>query len=685
MIDERTIRQWWDVLKGGGYPVEFRVFQGNQVFSGYFSDIEEALKQLRSFDGCAIYATLNPCKEACNSRVQGNSLIKIGRNPTTSGNDIERREYILIDIDPERSAGTNSTDGEKKHAERLMREVYKYLRNVGFQNPVVADSANGYHLYYRIAMDNTPETGELVSRFLKVLDAYFSDEVAKIDTAVSDPNRIAKVIGTMSAKGRNTATRPQRMSAFVHIPDELKVTPIAFVRKVAGEMPEAPRPTRENNYSVERFDVDEFISKHGIEVLKRSSFKDGEKIILKECPFDHNHQMSAVFRFNNGAMGFKCFHNSCASYSWKDFRLHFDPSAYSRKDNALYQSQHRFDKQPPSKPVERRDELGDKWLSPDTIEYVDPNSFPFVPTGVLSLDKAMLGLTLGDVTIVSGLAGSGKTSLIDYIILNAANKGFKTCAWSGELQDFRFMSWMDQMAAGKAHVIQQPGYDNIYYAPKRVADRINSWLKGKFWLYNNRYGNKWSQLVNDIHEAVESFRPNLIVVDNLTAIDLDSQGEDKNERQKGFINEMKDLAKKESVHVILVCHPRKEQSFHMLRMESIAGSSDLVNLTDNVLIVHRSGNDLKKRMEEYFSEDTAELYSQYDTVIEIAKNRSHGQAGKLIGMYFERETRRFLNGFDDNVVYGWDDSTPRMYVEPVHDTVEEFERETIEEMEDLPL
>ena len=94
----------------------------------------------------------------------------------------------------------------------------------------------------------------------------------------------------------------------------------------------------------------------------------------------------------------------------------------------------------------------------------------------------------------------------------------------------------------------------------------------------------------------------------------------------------------------------------MLRMESISGSSDLFNLCDNVLIVHRGGNDLVQRMKEFFPRTVVDACMKYDTLVEICKNRSHGCANLLVGLYFERETRRFLNYIGENKVYGWDDT-----------------------------
>lgn len=662
MIDIPTIRQWWDVFKGDGYPVEFRLFSDNKTLSGYYTDIEPAIEALQRYPNAAIYATLNPCEDACMSMAQGGEIIIAGKNPTTSDRAIAGRSYILIDLDPERVAGTNASDEEKKYAESIMRNIFKHLRNVGFHDPVVADSANGYHLYYKVKLANNAENTSLVKNFLEVLSRYFSDDRCKVDTVVYNAARIVKVIGTSSAKGRSTQSRPQRMSRFVYIPEEFKTTDKAFVEKVASELPEPVRPSRENGYNTEPFDLDGFLTEHGIRVAKRIAYQGGEKIVLEECPFDNTHQQAAIFHDSNGAIGFKCFHNSCSQYTWKDVRLHYDPNAYDKKDYREFESRHRYDRnrqeqKAKPEPVKEDESKGKKWLDPTSIKWVNPNDFPFVPTGIDLIDKSMLGLTMGDVTIISGSAGSGKSSLLDFIILNAVDKGYKVAAWSGELQGFRFMSWLDQMAAGKTMVQQQTGYDNIYYAPKHIAEKINSWLSGKFWLYNNKYGNKWSQIINDIRESLDNEKPDLVVVDNLTALELDNSGFDKNDRQKAFINEVKDLAKERNIHVMLVCHPRKEQNFHMLRMESIAGSSDLFNLCDNVMIVHRGGNDLEQRMKEFFPGPVVDQYAHYDTLVEVCKNRSHGRAGLLIGLYFERETRRFLNNISENRVYGWDDSS----------------------------
>ena len=661
MIDEQTVRRWWWTMKKEGELVEIRILGGGKTFSGYFSDVETMLAAIRQYDGYGIYATLNPVQQSCYGRSQHDTIMAKPK-ATTTDNDIEARTMLLIDIDPKRPSDTNASDAEIAAAHKTAGAVYKFLLGQGFEKPVVAFSANGYHLYYRVWMANTPDITNLVRDFLFALDMLFSDEIVSIDTSVHNASRIAKLIGTSSNKGTNTPERPQRLSSFRLIPEEFRETDIAYVRKVAEMLPKKEEPSRFNGYSSEQFDLDGFIRDHGIEVVKRTSFGQGEKLILKECPFDQNHKApdAAIFRLNSGAIGFKCLHNSCSHYGWRDVRLHFDPQAYERQYREQYVHKRsyygRMEQVQPE--TVKEDGRGKKWLSMGDIAWVDPSKMISIPSGITELDRRIMGFSLGDVTILSGISGSGKTTLLDHFILNAVQRGFATAAWSGELQGFRFQSWLDQMAAGKAHVVPKQGFENLYYAPKDVSKKINDWLDGKFWLYNNDYGEGWSGLFQEIKAIVEERGVKLVLLDNLMAIDLDDDQSTNNEKETRLIKDLKRFAKTANIHVLLVCHPRKEQSFQLLRKESIAGTANLTNLCDNLLISHRVGNDFERRAKDFFGKERVAELMGFDVVVEIAKNRSLGVVDTLVGLFYEKETRRIKNEMAENIIYGWDDPLP---------------------------
>lgn len=667
-MNEITIRQWYDTFKSGEELVEVRIVDNayKRTYSGYFTDVNTLLNEIRKYDNCNIYFTLNAINPACYDREQHDRIVTKPKS-TTSDNDIVGRDWILIDIDTKKPSDTNSTDEEKEMAKEVVNNVFKFLRDEGFEKPVVCDSGNGFHLLYKIAMKNSNENTTICKEFLQVLDMLFSNPNVEIDCTTHNASRVCKLYGTFSRKGSNTKKRPQRESKILRIPDEIKITPNEYFAKVAAMLPKPEQPSKSNYYSNEKFDLEAFLNKHHIAVrniVRTSSFT---KYILDECPFNSSHRApdSAIFEMSNGGLGFKCLHSSCSQYTWKDFRLKFEPDAYDHKEYQRHEHKMQYysqQKKEPFVPKKEDSTKGKKWLAMTDVQYVDMSKLVAIPTGYKELDKKIIGLLMGDVTVLSGLSGSGKTSWIDCVVLNAVQRGYKVGIWSGELQDFRFQSWIDQISAGKNYVCKKEGYENYYYAPKNIANQINKWLEGKLFLYNNNYGSKWQQLFADIKTLVENEGTQLIVLDNLMALQIDSYDGDKYTQQTRFINDLKEYAKAKNIHVILVCHPRKEGGF--LRKESISGTADLTNLADSVIIIHRIGKDFEQRAGEFFGKDKVIPYLKYNSVIEVCKNRSMGVIDLLVGMYYEVESRRLKNEISENIVYGWQEQPTQLTFEP---------------------
>lgn len=667
-MNEITIRQWYDTFKSGEELVEVRIVDNayKRTYSGYFTDVDTLLNEIRKYDNCNIYFTLNAINPACYDREQHDRIVTKPKS-TTSDNDIVGRDWILIDIDTKKPSDTNSTDEEKEMAKEVVNNVFKFLRDEGFEKPVVCDSGNGFHLLYKIAMKNSNENTTICKEFLQVLDMLFSNSNVEIDCTTHNASRVCKLYGTFSRKGSNTKKRPQRESKILRIPDEVKITPNEYFAKVAAMLPKPEQPSKSNYYSNEKFDLEAFLNKHHIAVrniVRTSSFT---KYILEECPFNSSHRApdSAIFEMSNGGLGFKCLHSSCSQYTWKDFRLKFEPDAYDHKEYQRHEHKMQYyssQKKEPFVPKKEDSAKGKKWLAMTDVQYVDMSKMASIPTGYKELDKKIIGLLLGDVTVLSGGSGAGKSSWIDCVALNAIQRGYKVGIWSGELQDFRFQSWINQIAAGKNYVCKREGFENYYYAPKNISNQISNWLEGKLFLYNNNYGSKWQQLFADVKELVDKEGVQLIVLDNLMALQIDNYEGDKYTQQTKFINDLKEYAKAKNVHVLLVCHPRKEGIF--LRKESISGTADLTNLADSVFIIHRIGKDFEQRAGEFFGKDKVIPYLKYNSVIEVCKNRSMGVIDLLVGMYYEVESRRLKNEISENIVYGWQEQLAQLTFEP---------------------
>ena len=322
MNREQSIRATFDIFKPEGV-IEVRSMDV-YTFSGYFKDREKLVAELMKRNDKTWYFVMNDINDACYSREQSERILSKKGLKTTGDKEIDQIKWILIDADPKRPSGVSSTDAEKEKAKKTIKRVYKYLRGEGFSDPVVCDSGNGYHLLYSVDMD--VDDAKCTEKFLKALDILFSDKDVEIDTSVFNPSRITKVYGTIARKGANTEERPHRASGFVYIPEEIRVNSIHLLKKVISIIPEPPKPVYRNN-SIEAFDIDDFIAKHGIRVKYETKSGDVRKLVLEECPFDHNHKApdSAIFVMNSGAIAFKCFHNSCSDKGWKDLRQMFDP------------------------------------------------------------------------------------------------------------------------------------------------------------------------------------------------------------------------------------------------------------------------------------------------------------------------------------------------------------------------
>ena len=218
-MDAQEIRRWHSIFKRQDELFEIRIL-GDRTWSGYFYDVEVAIKELEHFGDCNTYYTINEVKKACASREQFNCFKQV-KGTATSKTDIEHRWWLAVDVDCERPSGVASTDDEKENAHKKAQEVYVFLRDNGFSMPVVCDSSSGYHLLYPIDMDNDQTSEDTIKAFLEVLSNKFTDEYVKIDRALIDSNRILRLSGSMGCKGRNSPERPHRLAKILSTPKEI--------------------------------------------------------------------------------------------------------------------------------------------------------------------------------------------------------------------------------------------------------------------------------------------------------------------------------------------------------------------------------------------------------------------------------------------------------------------------------
>lgn len=663
-MNETQIRYAYEIFKNNSELTEIRVI-GQWTQSGYFTSVDKIISEIKRYQGSNIYFTLNTISDACYSREQRDRIIERPKN-TTSDNDVIRRNWLLIDIDSKRATGVSATDAEKEESFIVGRKVYKYLRSLGFSDPISADSGNGLHLLYKIDLPNDKYSKELIQNCLETLHYYFSTPTADVDKSVSNASRITKLYGTIAVKGQNTPERPHRVSKILNVPKDIKVNSIELLTRLSDQRPKKEEPKVTNNYGRDEFDIDNFLSKHSIRVTKRERYKDGEKYILEHCIFDESHRGkdAVIFRLGNGAIGYKCFHNSCADYKWQDVRRKFEPTAYDRPSDfrdIVPQKRVLVKKRPTPTFIDSPQPNGKTFLQMDEIEAVDRNKIISIPSRFKELDKHIVGFNLGEVSLWSGKNASGKSIILNQLCLNACQGGYKPLIFSGELTSNRMKQWIQLQAAGRQFV-QPTHYDNVFYVDKREGKKIDEWLKGKLYIYNNDFGNDYLEVLENVKKQIVKVDADMVVLDNIMALDIGSLSPDKWEQQKLVVQSLSALAKQYNVHIHIVAHPRKAVGF--LRKDDISGTADLSNIVDNVLIVHRVNNDFQRMAKEFFGEREASKFYIFDNVIEICKNRDLGVMDEMVGLYFEVESKRLLNTQYENIIYDWMDETVAQALPP---------------------
>ncbi len=278
--DPQEIDRGLAVLFRPGDVVELRIpkTEHQGTISGYFDDPQKLASALASQNGAfaGIYTTLNPCAPSLLARSANRA--RNHTRTTTSDKDIAERRWLLIDCDPKRPADISASDDEHAAALARAREIRTVLAEEGWPAPVFADSGNGAHLLYRVDLPNDEHATKLLDGVvLCALAARFSDAVVEIDRTVFNAARIVKAYGTVARKGDDLRDqRPHRLSRILDAPQAIEPVP----------------------------------------------HDGGRKWVLEECPFNADHKApdAAIFEGADGKVGFKCLHNSCSGYHWRELR-----------------------------------------------------------------------------------------------------------------------------------------------------------------------------------------------------------------------------------------------------------------------------------------------------------------------------------------------------------------------------
>jgi len=204
-------------------------------------------------------------------------------------------------------------------------------------------------------------------------------------------------------------------------------------------------------------------------------------------------------------------------------------------------------------------------------------------TGITSLDNSISSIDTGELTVISGPTGNGKTLLAQTLTRNFTKQDIGCLWFTYEVPAFFFL--------------KQFGEDlPLFYMPKILKGNTMKWLSDR------------------IYEAVLKRDISVVFIDHLHYL-IDLSGKYNMSLEIGFLmRSLKKLALHHKISIFIIAHQQKIKDEKEPDNESLRDSSFVAQEADNVFFIWR-----KKT-------------NPNETILKITKNRKKGILNKKVNL-----------------------------------------------------
>jgi twinkle protein len=260
--------------------------------------------------------------------------------------------------------------------------------------------------------------------------------------------------------------------------------------------------------------------------------------------------------------------------------------------------------------------------------FENPGSLNGKLTPWAGLNKILRGWRTEELTVWTGRNGSGKSTILNQVVLGMAEELEKFCIASLEMPPERYLRWA---------IIQ---YSKNVSPHRTRIDNILAWFDYKIFIINNYEALAPKDLLETFEYAARRHSVKHFLIDSLMKIKL--PGKDEYAAQTEFISDLVSFTKKFSCHIHLVCHPRKGSSDSDVPGKvDVSGSGNITNLAHNVISMWRPDSEIIEK-----AKAAQQQGSTPDMVMRVCKNREFGTEGK-IRMWFDVNTKIFRDQYEE--------------------------------------
>ena len=224
----------------------------------------------------------------------------------------------------------------------------------------------------------------------------------------------------------------------------------------------------------------------------------------------------------------------------------------------------------------------------DAVKDIKNKDINLIKTGYNAIDKFAGGLTRGEITIIGGRPGHGKTPMMINVIASLINNGYKVALFNRELPNIEVIKKLICLESQKlSYALIRQGIHNeeslsqIEIVRETIKNKYN---EEKFLMFDN---------IRDFAKTsaeVKKFKPDVILDDYIQLISPDKHIPERRLQLEKLVNDYKWLAKQMKCAIILASQLNRAIESRNKKgtpqLSDLAESDAIAQVAENVFFVY---------------------------------------------------------------------------------------------------
>ena len=223
----------------------------------------------------------------------------------------------------------------------------------------------------------------------------------------------------------------------------------------------------------------------------------------------------------------------------------------------------------------------------DAINAITNKENKLMKTGYKNIDKFSGGLTRGEITIVGGRPGHGKTTFMINLLSQMIHSGLKVVLFNRELPNSEMIKKLITLESGKLSytMVRKGVYEESEIKElQRVKQKIAElYTEDKFLMFDN---------IRDFARSateISKFKPDVVLDDYIQLVQPNGYFESRRLQIEQLVNDYKWLAKEHQCSVVLASQLNRSLEYRddgEPRLSDLAESGAIEQVAENVFFVY---------------------------------------------------------------------------------------------------